>query len=150
MAGKQDERRATTDLKGLTLLSDFLSCQNWIGLSDSCLGRTGFSRSIHHCNAWFYESAGQIRRSKKVKFFIIMKGKTWCFNKSTFRSPILVPGGFGCNGRFRISSVEHSVSSRELRRPSSSTFSRAFSICLSSAAFCNDSCSFLAVSCWVS
>ena len=36
-----------TCLFGLSLI-----CQNWTGLFFSDLGKTGYSRSIHHCNAW--------------------------------------------------------------------------------------------------
>lgn len=37
-----------------TLFPFFLICQNWTGLSDSFLGKTGYSRSTHHCKAWLW------------------------------------------------------------------------------------------------
>lgn len=46
-----------------------------------------------------------------------------------------------------MSSVEQRVSRRELRRPSSSTFSRVLSICFNSAALASASCCFRAAAC---
>jgi hypothetical protein len=71
---------------------------------------------------------------------------TWCLRRSTRSSPLAIPGGFGCSGKFKMSSVEHKVSRSEVRRLSSLTFSRLESICLSSAARVNSSCCFLKAS----
>lgn len=128
-----------------TLVPFFLSCQNWTGLSDSFLGKTGCSCSIHHCKACLY---CRCRFSWDSLATESGNRQTWCFNKSTESSPFLIPGGFGCKGRFNISSFEQRVSNKEVRRPSSSTFSRLFSICLSSAAFRRASCFFRAASNW--
>lgn len=57
-------------------------------------------------------------------------------------------GGFGYSGISSISSFRHNVSNKEPRLPSSSTFSRRFRICLSSAAFWIASCCLRTVFCW--